>query len=106
MGHRYGNTHLPTHISIDEFKALKNEMRKDDLIFNYKRDQTITILINDIVAHCYKLNENIQPNVYQLVNIEGIIQDYNPVDLDLLRQQLKFQYISLAVLSTCEHHVS
>ena len=57
---------------------LKEEMTHslaNDLIFSYESEK-LNLKIENIIEHCYKLDENVEPNVYKLLDLEGIIPDF------------------------------
>jgi hypothetical protein len=75
LSHRYGSRVLPTRILADEYQVLKTETLTNphfDLTFEIN-----DLKINDILDHCYRLDENEIPFRYRLLNLNSIISNYN-----------------------------
>ena len=80
VGQRYGSSFLPIEINVDEFLKLKNEMirNRDIFKFEYKNERS-DFKIDDIVDHCYKLDTNVTPSVYRLVDMDEILSEISYV---------------------------
>jgi hypothetical protein len=78
LSHRYGSRDLPTRILADEFKILKDEMKTNPTFdISYKYESSVCMIEkDDIIDHCYQLDENEIPFRYRLKNINKIIPDY------------------------------
>jgi hypothetical protein len=75
LSHRYGSRVLPTRIIADEYQILKIEMLANpNFDLNFEIDGLKT---DDILDHCYKLDENEIPFRYRLLNISLLIPNYN-----------------------------
>jgi hypothetical protein len=78
LSERYGAANLPIQIDIEEYKMIKSEILAslaDDLKFKFESEK-FNLEIEDIMDHCYKIDENVMPCVYKLLDLEAIIPGF------------------------------
>ena len=47
----------------------------DDLKFNFQSEK-LNLEVEDIIDHCYKIDENVTPSIYKLLDLEAIIPGF------------------------------
>ena len=77
ISHRYGQRMLPNEIELDKFQILKEECLKScDLSFSLHLPSQNPIEIENLLEHCYNLDENEIPKKYKLLNADSIIPGF------------------------------
>ena len=82
LSHRYGTREIPNRIDEHEFEILREELKNIpdlDLSFKYDESETMKIDFQNIISHCYKLDENEIPRKYKLLHIDEILVGYSDV---------------------------
>jgi hypothetical protein len=79
LSHKYGNKFLPSKLELDEFKIINNEIKTNhseykDLIFYENID--LGLKIDNLIEYSYKKDENVLPNVYQLLSLNLLIPGF------------------------------
>jgi hypothetical protein len=77
LSHRHGASFLPTVISDEDFKKLKENMLAEDLKYSSNNDIFQT---TDIVSHCYRQDENDPERPYKLLTLDRILESANVKD--------------------------
>jgi hypothetical protein len=61
-----------------------------DISFDYKIDEKKTIIIEDILNHCYQIDENQVPKTYKLMRLDKIFDNYDAMvnQIDCIQSRL------------------
>lgn len=85
LSHRYGQRMLPNEIELHKFQILKEECLKScDLSFSLNLPNETSIEIENLLEHCYNLDENEIPKKYKLLNAYSIIPGFQLKVFDFL----------------------
>ena len=68
MSNKRGASYLPAAIEKSTFDLLKDNIRSKDLKFKMDNFE-----VDNLISHCYQLDENVGPNVYRLKDLEAIV---------------------------------
>jgi hypothetical protein len=107
LSHRYGARCLPTRIVADEYTKLLGEIKSNendyDLSFVYtnqkkrendekeedkidksneneeaKKEVSVDMDVQNLLEHCYELDENEIPARFKLKHLDKVFENYNP----------------------------